>query len=82
MVAHEPQVPEMLQHMPSLRTQGPLVFAAAKLNQFGMEPAFTRKLQRAPVDEYRNNYRRFRKGKAQGAKGERPEAASADEIQV
>ena len=37
-----------------------------------MEPAFARKLQTAAVDDYRQNYRRFRKGKAQGAKGERP----------
>jgi len=83
MVALEPMAPEMLSSEPSLRKMGTAVFAQAKPNPYGMEPAFTRKLQTAPVDEYRHNYARFRKGKAQGAKGERPGATvTADEMQV
>lgn len=40
-----------------------------------LEPAFTRGLQTAAVDEFRRNYQRFREGKARGARGERPTAA-------
>jgi hypothetical protein len=37
-----------------------------------LEPAFTSRLRSAGVDEFRISYRRFRKGKPEGAKGERP----------
>lgn len=57
---------------------GPTAAAAAggQPAPIALEPAFLRGLQTVAVDEYRRNYQRFRKGKAVGAKGERPDPAA------
>lgn len=57
---------------------GPTAAAAAggQPALIALEPAFLRGLQTVAVDEYRRNYQRFRKGKAVGAKGERPDPAA------
>lgn len=47
-----------------------------------LEKAFTERLQTAEVDEYRRNYLRFRKGKANGAKGEGPGDADPEDDSV
>lgn len=81
MVAHDPMEGQCLQRLDSLRTN-PQAFAVANLNPYGMEPSFTRRLQTEAVNQYRHNYRFFRKGKAQGAKGESPVALCPEDEQL